>query len=772
MRKQAGHIMSHNVAPRTRRGMLLLMVMLMLALFMAIGAILLTIAARARAAARANMGATQQSALSDTVIRNALDNALIAALRGATSGTNGSVTFTGSVTTFGTASFDSATGSFSITGTTPATGTSTPVFENLLHDKYGLPITATGSITSGTNTPVITLSLSSLSPYANPGSGLNGRVLTLKPAAGVGDIASYRILGATGTSGTTTCFIPQMPSTVLRSLPASNLSFPVFINGREFTPLGSGTTTPEAYDAYDIANDWLAQPVLANGQVNSFGRLSYGDTWASAPWNVFVSGTSYLLSPSPTTPRVDNDNDGILDGLWIPPDAVIASAKLSGSSTPPPYVIPDQPSPLGGTLRFQVSYLILDLDGRINVTAAGMATALGTYQFTPNTPLGMGYGPADVNSSLVFPPALPSDSGTYAFTGVWPKLLLSGTPATTPANSTEAQRRMPPVVGSIDGRYGAGGGPGASGDETSGNQQTSAGTNSLLNTTTGGTNSIYTLTIAGANAVADLKSQTRVYMTTGSAGQITPTLNFYRPIWSATAGADAVDDPYESRLDADAPRSGLVRRPAVSAGTNDDNPFTLAELERVLRPNDPDAPQLPQRLASGLEDIAQRSRMTITTDSWDTPGLTGLAARKIEDFLATQPAMDAAAWAAGTSAASPDIAAGLRFNINRPVLSGTSAAAVAQQQEFCKGLYSMVMALGATDASEAAQWAVNVLDFRDADSVLTRFAYDTNLADGWQVTASSPIVYGAERPEVVIVETAAWRDTLNNKSQLFVNLHR
>jgi hypothetical protein len=699
--------------------MLLLMVMLMLALFMAIGAMLLTIAARARAAARANMGTTQQGLLSGSITREALDQALLAVLRGATSGTNGSVTFT---------------------------GTTAPILENLLADKYGSPITGTAAITGGTNSPVMTLSLTGTAFSSLPPSRLNGRVLTINPLAGTGDIASYRILGAETISGTPTCYVAQMPSTVVRRLPALSTSFPVVINGREFTP-ASGTT-PESYDAYDDANFWLAQPVLANSQVSgSYARLSF-------------TGTT-------TTATVDNDNDGILDGVWLPP------TLTSGSATPPPFVISDQPSPLGGTLRFQVSYLILDLDGRINVNTAGMATAQNTYQFTPNTPIGMGYGPADIASPLLFPATLPNVSGTYPLGNVWSDLLLSGTPATTPAAPSDAQRRVPPVLGAIDGRYGAGSTPGISGDDNGANQQTSSGTNAILNTTTGGTASMYGLTVAGSNAIADLKAQTRVYMSAPAPGQITPTLNFYRPTWSGTAGNDAIDDPYESRLDADAPRPGVMRRPAVLAGMNDDNPFTLSELERILRPNDPDTPQLPQRLAAGLEDIAQRSRMTITTDSWDTPGLTGLASRKIEDYIAAlSPALDASAWADGSSPMSPDIAAGLRFNINRPVLSGTSATAVAQQQEYCKGLYTLVMALGATNPAEAAQWAANVLDFRDADSVLTRFAYDPSPSDGWQVTASSPVVYGAERPEVVIVETAAWRDSVSNQSQLFVNLHR
>jgi len=703
----------------SRRGMLLLLVMLMLSLFMAIGAWLLTITLRSRASARAYGTAALETTGADNLAKQSLDESLLRVLRG---GTDGSVTVSGTL----------------------------PALENLLADKYGPPlISGSGVVQSGTGTPVLTLTLtgSGLGGIANR---LGGRILTLSPNPSDGDISSFRILGGiqTGTTGSTAeCYLANLPATPFRKLPTGTAGF--FINGREFTPT-TGTTGPESYDAYDDANIWLAQPLLALGQVSRFDRLSFSGT----------AGTAV----------VDNDNDGVLDGAWIPPDASVTSAIASGTSTPAPFVIPDRPSPLGGTLRFQVSYLILDLDGRININAAGMATSQSSYAGTPNTPIGMGYGPADINSPLLFPPTLPTDSGTYAFSGVWPELLLSGTPTTTAAAPTATQRRSPPIIGAIDGRYGTNATPEAAGDQTAVNQQTSTGTNAILNTTTGGTDSIYTLTIAGSNAVADLKGQTRIYMTAPSAGQLTPTLNFYRPSWSGTAGSDSIDDPYETRLDSAAPRFGDIRRPAVAAGANDDNPFTLAELERVLRANDPDAPQLPQRLASGLEDLAQRSRMTITTDSWDTPGLTGLAARQIEDFIAAS----GTSWGLASNVMSPDIAAGLRFNINRPVLSGTTAVALAQQQEYCKGLYTLVRALGGISLSpaEAAQWAANVLDFRDADAALTRFVYDTDLSNGWQITASSPVVYGAERPEVVITETAAWRDLDSNQSQLFVNLHR
>jgi len=58
-----------------------------------------------------------------------------------------------------------------------------------------------------------------------------------------------------------------------------------------------------------------------------------------------------------------------------------------------------------------------------------------------------------------------------------------------------------------------------------------------------------------------------------------------------------------------------------------------------------------------------------------------------------------------------------------------------------------------------AQWAVNVVDFRDRDSIMTRFPYDPNPLDGWNPTGSEEFtVWGCERPEMLISETLAWHN--------------
>ena len=728
------------LAAARRRGMLLLLVLLMLALFLGAGAILLTVALRARAAARAHAAATTQTAQAEGLPRAVLDEALMSLLRGSPAAAGGSV-----------AAMTSGT------------------LENLLADKYGTSVIGSGSVAAGAAGPVITMSLTSLTG-TTPSSELNGRILTIKPRQGdIGETASFRILGVAGTTLPATCYLSRMPTIVNRPLPTQ--PFDLVINGREFTPV-SGTNTPEPYDAPDEANAWLAWPSLTNNQLSgTWNRLSFCATGSAA----YNGGA-------------DNDNDGIPDGVWMP------GAVVSGT------VIPDRPSPNGGTLRFEVSYLVLDLDGRINLNAAGMANRdLGPYGSSPNVPLGMGYGPADIDPSLLFSGTnrqvtMPTASGTSAFTGsgtsaplgVWPTLLLNGTPTLSPAAPSDAQRRRPPVVGALVGRSGSNAVPGAVGDDTLGGQTTAQ--------------SLYTTTIAGTtNTFADLKARAKLSMTAPTSGAVTPQMAFFHPTWSGTSN-DWQDDPYEIRLDAEAPKFGMARRPAAAAGHNDDNPFTLGELERILRASDADAPQLPQRLAAGLEDVAQRSRMMITTESWDTPALTGAPARLVELFMTgTNPVTNvrfmpalaysgSASWVSGTTPArnvmAAEPAAGLRFNINRPVASGTTPQALSEQHEYCKDLYTLVMALSGTSTAMtpaiAAQWAANVLDFRDEDSRLTGFEYDTDLSNGWNVdglltTTAEPgraVVWGAERPDFVITETAAFHDTATTNRQLFVTLHR
>jgi hypothetical protein len=121
---------------------------------------------------------------------------------------------------------------------------------------------------------------------------------------------------------------------------------------------------------------------------------------------------------------------------------------------------------------------------------------------------------------------------------------------------------------------------------------------------------------------------------------------------------------------------------------------------------------------------------------------------------------------------SPDVTAGLRFDINRTVEYPALAPALAPRVKarFCRHLYTLLVALGQPANKQTAQWAANVCDFRDTDSTMTRFEFDTTPENGW-MPAAGDVVFGAERPEVVITESLAWNDITSGSSGLAVVLY-
>jgi len=108
-------------------------------------------------------------------------------------------------------------------------------------------------------------------------------------------------------------------------------------------------------------------------------------------------------------PEVDNDADGRPDGVW-----------LEG-------VIPAIASPTGGTRSFRVSYLVAELDGRINVNAHGGGGPLG---------------PASIDAAGL--PPFRQDS--------WTRVQQGGQRTAEPAGN--ALRRSPVIGRAVNGRGG------------------------------------------------------------------------------------------------------------------------------------------------------------------------------------------------------------------------------------------------------------------------------------------------------------------------------
>jgi len=345
---------------------------------------------------------------------------------------------------------------------------------------------------------------------------------------------------------------------------------------------------------------------------------------------------------------------------------------------------------------------------------------------------------------------------------------------------------------------------------------------------------------------------------------------------------DVVDDRQPQRLNTPY-ELDLSRGGARSGGSfSKDTPYTVHELERVLRPYDVDALLLEDRLALMLPNSlasVPNLRHLLTTDSWDLPVPSVATTRELRADLAlasslrdtprtildilrarviqvvgnAPPAMiNQILYQTGGGIVSPDLAMGLRMDINRPFGNGRddggngvvdepnenifatpdrlweslsdnendpfgkqvinftpydanndgaidNADYLQQRQLYARHLYVLMMALtdkgyvhpletGPGSAQETArriaQWAINVVDFRDADAIMTLFEYDENPFNGWDVdgwvgTTPGPdgqlgtaddlpspddpgptrgVVWGCERPELLITETLAFHD--------------
>ena len=534
---------------------------------------------------------------------------------------------------------------------------------------------------------------------------------------------------------------------------------------------------------------------------------------------------------------VDNDGDGTPDSVWVDLD------------------YPLQVTADGRLVKPLFAFHTVDLDGRLNLNAQGsyaqiagvlpvQATSNLAGSPTGGIPKGQGYGPAEIDLSLIF--------GNTRFTA-----LLTG-------DSSAA----------LPGRYGF--------------------FNSGSNATPGP---------SGTDLLADVRffEVPTDYYTAGKSFSNVPDLFGERafgldhrgqPVYERPNRSDKLtDSPYEVRLATSGPR-GRFQTPASSAGRERDQPFSVAELERVLRYHDLDADALPSRLNNLIttfttSTLAESNRSIVTTDSFDLPVPAVTTPRELRAHFAstqyrtvypqrrasttmdivraqvmlelhnnqgvTMPPATAAHRQLLNSIlldiVSPDVASGLRMDINRPFGNGvddnsngvvdehgpTAANALEAapgtgeqlwsgnadfdhdndgfindtdaylaRQLYARHLYVLAVSTlrrgqqidfngdGASSRAETlqglAQWAINSVDFRDADSIISHFEYDTNPFNGWQVdgdlttdenvtlasnmldddgdgstdeadeATQRGVVWGCERPELLLNESLAYHD--------------
>ena len=328
---------------------------------------------------------------------------------------------------------------------------------------------------------------------------------------------------------------------------------------------------------------------------------------------------------------VDNDGDGIPDSIWIDVG------------------YPVRATPDGRLYKPLAAILCLDLDGRLNLNAHGniaqtqasyygSVAAGGSYRFSQGTtgagatsaPVGraQGMGPADVNLLPIFPKPLSTASLT-----AYQQLLCGSKLATTP-------------VTTIDGRYGESNllfgatipGPGPT---TKPSNPAGILTNDFLafNKHFDFPKNCLDLTTASAYGTpADLKGSMALGLDLG--GQPLYSVlqdSVVNSLSLSPAPASNVDygytsHPYELNLAQNQPR-------ALRSPSSWDNPFSPAELERILRPFDADASLLPNRLPTLLDNnagvlmsspmttspdvflsgFANPARFKLTTESWSIP---------------------------------------------------------------------------------------------------------------------------------------------------------
>jgi hypothetical protein len=331
----------------------------------------------------------------------------------------------------------------------------------------------------------------------------------------------------------------------------------------------------------------------------------------------FTGSNPTVVSTPPWNPisgpwDVDNDGDGIADSIWVDLGFPVRSSK-EGKLFKPLFAI-----------------LCVDMDGRVNLNAHGNLTQAGQPIETPSTftanyfagsalptIAGRGFGPAEINLSAVLP--------------------------TSPINLYE------PILvgnGTYEGRYGADQRPGTAGSAdfsklgnaanllapgvSSYNDYLSANKwfqfdGLYQNSATKPASPLNVKGLASRKGYGELPDPQGI----GATGVDPAGRPILQNLWiqdpanpSNLIPSNFLDRPYELNLGLKTSRS----LPGQS-GTPD-NPFSVNELERILRPFDRDAMTLPDRLAkltsptgAASNSVLISKRNEVTTESWDVPAL-------------------------------------------------------------------------------------------------------------------------------------------------------
>ena len=549
---------------------------------------------------------------------------------------------------------------------------------------------------------------------------------------------------------------------------------------------GSGTESNsrgpnESYDTFDFQNMFLAG-FKFDGNLNR-SRIERSSFYRpELPTNTFDGAKGDFRAfkrggPNNDGVVVDNNNDGEPDGIWM-------DIGLSVENRPD-----------GSCIKPLVSYLVVDLDGRINLNAHGSLVRDGDHSMSEigllgnpesNLKRGQGYGPPEITMSQV----LPGSQGQI----IRNRYGRDGQPGRANVRDSWSSYKL---FGYPDGKFG---------DAIPG----------TVNGHFGSAMDVHGRFATGYPQIFDLADGTfPIGMPVANVG-------------FSNLENEIVDSAYEMTF-ADGNWYGSGER-------RFDSPYTASELEAVFRQFDPDSQLLPKRLLQlGLS--ARSTKHSITTHSFEVPTTFQSLTRKLYEILRNTVPPEKIADQLRTMLP-PEVFRGLPMNVNRAFgdgLDNNGNGVVDEMAEsdflvhpngnqvafdhdndsittddfdslfaritFAKHLYIVTLLNteridrnrdgmisptsdwydfnedGRVDADDwidyrkvVAQWAANVVDFRDPDSIMTPFEFDLNPWDGYHADGSilttgeiEPpemryVVWGAERPELLISETFATHD--------------
>ncbi len=471
--------------------------------------------------------------------------------------------------------------------------------------------------------------------------------------------------------------------------------------------------------------------------VDDFGNPAIGSTAQRAGlFGAFQpNGQLTAARNNPDALDVDSDGDGENDSVWID------------------IGLPIQTDNQGRQFRPLVAYLIKDMDGRLNLNAHG---SYADFQLGAGTRRGAGYGVAEISLRGV--------AG-----GGYEELL-----------NARSGSELPPRPGNPDNQLGVA-------QNLFGFPDVGFNTGNLFSTGV----DIFGRSVVGRSTALHGNDGLPEYVSVG------------------TVNTNATNTAYPVDL-------------GVGGGVGD-SLFQPFEMERLLRDRDVDS-QIPNSRIANIGNLATNGDL-ITTDSAE---IAMPPASVLQKLLFASGNRDDARTLILSQYLSNDILMGGRFDLNQPVGNGIDddgdgvvddpeeLGSTLQRSDRQDGLpfdldnaaggvgehlagaikarqlYTLALLVtGPTPAVSnslpnyitgpatvtdvdyrrfVAQWAVNVVDFSDPDSINTVFEYDinpfnTSTVDGDPTTTTGEpdraIVYGTERPELLISEVSATHNRRN-----------